>query len=398
MGLIQAYKMAIKSILSNKVRSFLTMLGVIIGVGSVISAVAFAQGSTKSITDSIQGLGTNLIQISITGRNSNRDVSYADLQEFADEYSEDITAIAPMISGSTTVKVGTKTRSTTLYGTSPEYEIIKNTHVQSGRFLLSFDLDYMQKVAIIGTAVANDVFQGSNPVGQTIKISGQIFKVVGVLEQKENGQDQSSDDQVIIPVTVAQRLSRAAAIRNFSVQAATPEAVDVVMNNLNNFLANIYKSTDAFLVSNQAQMLDTLDNVTGAMMAVLGGIAAISLVVGGIGIMNIMLVSVTERTREIGIRKAIGAKRKSILVQFLIEAVMVTGIGGIIGVLMGMGVIKFVIGNLNKISSSLSIQPVYSVQWMVVSFAISLATGVIFGLFPAYKAARLNPIQALRFE
>lgn len=398
MGLIQAYKMAIKSILSNKVRSFLTMLGVIIGVGSVIAAVAFAQGSTKSITDSLQGLGTNLISISITGRNSNRNITYDDLKKFSEENSSEIAAVAPQVSSNVTVKVGTKTRSTSMVGTSPEYETIRNVHVQSGRFLLSFDLDYRQKVAIIGTAVANDVFEGTNPIGQTIKINGQMYKVVGLLEQKAGGQDQSEDDQVIIPVTSAQRLSRAAVIRNFSVQAAAPEAVTSVMDKLNAMLQKIYNNTSSYRVFNQEQMLSTLNNITGIMMLVLGGIAAISLLVGGIGIMNIMLVSVTERTREIGIRKAIGAKRRSILVQFMIEAAMVTGIGGIIGVLMGLGIIKFVIGNIGKFNSSFAIQPVYSLEWILISFGISLVTGIVFGLFPAYKAAKLNPIQALRFE
>lgn len=398
MGLIQAYKMAIKSIVGNKVRSFLTMLGVIIGVSSVIAAVAFAQGSTASITDSIKGMGSNTISINITGRGSNRNVSYEQLQEFADKYSDDISALAPLVNSSMTVKVGTKTRTTQVNGTSPEYEIIRSMGVQSGRYLLSFDLDYKQKVAVIGTAVANDVFAGKNPIGQNIKINGQMFKVVGLLQEKEGGQDSTSDDQVIIPVTVAQRLGRASEIRNFTVQTTTPEIVDSVVSKLNEFLYNIFKNENLYQVRNAAQILDMLDSITGALMAVLGGIAAISLVVGGIGIMNIMLVSVTERTREIGIRKAIGAKRRSILVQFLIEAVMVTGIGGILGVLAGVGIIKFVIGNLSKISSSLNIQPVYSVQWMIISFGISLATGVIFGLFPAYKAARLNPIQALRHE
>jgi putative ABC transport system permease protein len=392
LGLLQAYKMAIKSIVGNKVRSFLTMLGVIIGVASVIAAVAFAQGSTKSITSSLEGMGTNLIQISITGRNSNRNVSYSELQKFAEENSNEIAAVAPQISGSVTVKYGTKTTDTSLIGTSSEYEIIRNKHVQSGRFLLSMDNDYKQKVALIGTRVVSEVFAGKNPLGQNIKISGQVFKVVGVLEQKANAQDQSDDDQVIIPVTVAQRLNRDANIRSFSVQAATPEAVNGVMDKLNKFLTKIYKDETAFRVFNQTQILDTLNTVTGALMVVLGGIAAISLVVGGIGIMNIMLVSVTERTREIGIRKAIGAKRKNILIQFLIEAVMVTGIGGIIGVIIGLSIIKFIIGGL-KITT-----PVYSPFWVTLSFGISLLVGVIFGMFPAYKAAKLNPIDALRFE
>ncbi len=392
MGFFQAYKMALKSIVNNKVRSFLTMLGVIIGVGAVIAAVAFAQGATKKITDSIQGLGTNLIQISITGRNSNRNLTYESLKEFADEHSSAISYIAPQINSSVTVKVGDKSRSTTMNGTSPEYEFIKDTHVQSGRYLLSFDMDYMQKVAVIGTAVANDVFGGEDPVGKTMKVNGQIFKVVGLLEEKADGQDRSDDDQVIIPVTVAQRLSRNTIIRTFSVQASSPEIVNSVMEELKVYLTKIYKSADAFSVFNQAQMLSTLNDITGTMAVILGGIAAISLLVGGIGIMNIMLVSVTERTREIGIRKAIGAKRRNILVQFLIEAIMVTGTGGLIGVLLGLGIIRFIIGGLNLTT------PVYSPFWISLSFGISLFVGIIFGLFPAYKAARLHPIEALRFE
>lgn len=392
MNFLQAYKMAIKSILGGKVRSFLTMLGVIIGVASVISAVAFALGSTKNITDSIQGLGTNLIQINITGRNSNRNLTLENLQQFAEDNSDEIYGVAPTVSGNATVKFGNKNKSTSVIGTSPEYEDIRNVHVQSGRFLLSFDVDYNQKVALIGTAVSNNLFSGVNPVGQKIKINGQVFTVVGLLQERAGGQDQSEDDQIIIPVTVAQRLTRNTVIRNFSVQAATAEQVNDVMNKLNDYLTGIYKDSNTFRVMNQAQMLQTLDTVTNSMMVILGGIAAISLLVGGIGIMNIMLVSVTERTREIGIRKAIGAKRRNILVQFLIEALMVTGVGGIIGILVGMAFIKFIIGGF-KLAPE-----VYSVPWMIISFGISLLVGVIFGLFPANKAANLNPIEALRFE
>lgn len=392
MGFLQAYKMAIKSIRSNKVRSFLTMLGVIIGVASVIASVAFAQGTTKNITSNIEALGTNLIQINITGRNSNRNVTYDQLTKFAEANSDLISAIAPQISGTAKAKCGTENKDTTLLGTSAEYETIKNVHVQRGRFLLPLDVEYMQKVAILGTAVVNDIFAGSNPIGQDVKINGQVFTVVGVLEETDGGQDSSDDDKVIIPITVAQRLTSSAVIRNFSIQAAAPETVDSAMEKLTAFLTKIYKDTKTFRVFNQAQMLETLDSVTGSMMIVLGGIAAISLVVGGIGIMNIMLVSVTERTKEIGIRKAIGAKRKNILTQFLIEAVIVTGIGGVLGILLGVSVIHFIIGGLNIVPA------VYSIPWTTVSFGISLIVGVIFGLFPAYKAANLNPIEALRAE
>lgn len=388
----QAFKMAIKSVLSNKFRSFLTMLGVIIGVSSVIAAVAFAQGTTKNVTDSIQGLGTNLINVSVTGRNSNINVKYSDFIKLANDNPGEISAIAPQTSNSITAKYGTKTRSTTLVGSTPDLAIIKSLSVQKGRFILDFDTDYYQKVAVIGTAVVNDIFQGSNPIDQDMKINGQVFKVVGVLTQKAGGQDQSDDDQIIIPVTVAQRLMKSATIRTFAIQASSGTVVDDVMTKLTTMLTAKYKSANYFRVFNQAQILSTLNTVTSSMMLILGGIAAISLVVGGIGIMNIMLVSVTERTREIGIRKAIGAKRRSVLVQFLIEALMVTGIGGLLGVLLGVSIIHFVIGGL-KVGPE-----VYSMQWIVVSFGISLVVGVIFGSFPAYKAANLNPIEALRFE
>ncbi|HEY5584926.1 MAG TPA: ABC transporter permease [Ruminiclostridium sp.] len=392
MGFFQAFKMAMKSILGNKFRSFLTMLGVIIGVGSVITAVAFAQGSTKSITDSIQGLGSNLIQITITGRNSNRNITYKELQTFAEQNSNEISMVAPVVSSNMTLKVGSKSRSSTVIGTSGEYEYIKSRHVQTGRFVLSFDNDYMLKTAVIGTAVANDLFEGQDPIGQNMKINGQVFKVVGLLQEIASGQDTSDDDQVIIPVTVAQRLSRNGNIQNFSVQAFDATKVDKVMEILTTYLTKIYGNAEAFRVFNQAQVLSILNSTTDTLMIVLGGIAAISLVVGGIGIMNIMLVSVTERTREIGIRKAIGAKRKNIMVQFLIEAIMITGIGGVIGILLGLFCIRFIIGGF-KITT-----PVYSPFWMTLSFGISLGVGIIFGMFPAYKAARLNPIDALRFE
>ncbi len=392
MGFFQAYKMALKSIASNKVRSFLTMLGVIIGVGSVITAVAFAQGSTKSITDQIEGLGSNLITINITGRNSNRNITYEQLKTFADENAGEISMIAPIVNSNMTLKVGTKSRNSTIIGSNEDYEYIRSRHVQSGRFILSFDNEYMLKTAVIGTAIANDLFEGQNPIGQTMKINGQIFKIVGLLQEIDGGQDSSSDDQVIIPVTVAQRLSRNGRISNFTVQAADANTVEPAMAKLKAYLTGIFNSDSAFSVTNQAQMLDTLNSITDTLMVILGGIAAISLVVGGIGIMNIMLVSVTERTREIGIRKAIGAKRKNIMIQFLIEAVMITGIGGIIGILIGVSCIKFIIGGL-KITT-----PVYSPFWMMLSFGISLGVGIVFGMFPAYKAARLNPIEALRFE
>lgn len=392
MRLTQIFKMAINSIISNKVRSFLTMLGVIIGVGSVIIAVGFAQGSTKSITDSLSSLGTNLINISITGRDSNINVTYPQLVKFQQENKDIIGSIAPQSSANGLVKAANKSRTTSVLGTTPGYSEINSISVERGRFLLDFDVDYNQKVAVIGTAVVNDVFNGVNPIGQKIKILGQEFNVVGVLTETAAGADSSVDDRVIIPISVATKLNKSSLIRSFSVRAASASTVDSAVVKLNEFLLNIYKSDKAYKVTNMAQVLSTLSSITGIMTVVLAGIAAISLVVGGIGIMNIMLVSVTERTREIGIRKAVGAKKRNILTQFLIEALVVTGIGGIIGILIGVSVIKFIIGGLKLVPE------VYSIPWIMLSFGISLVIGVVFGMYPANKAANLNPIDALMYE
>lgn len=392
MKFIQIFKMAIKSITSNKVRSFLTMLGVIIGVASVIIAVGFAQGSTKSVTDSLSSLGTNLININITGRDSNINVTYPQLVKFQQENSDVIGSIAPQSSASGIVKASDKNRTTSILGTSPEYAEINSVGVQSGRFLLSYDVDYNQKVAVVGTAVVNDIFDGTDPIGQKIKILGQEFKVVGVLTETSAGADSSVDDRVIIPISVATKLNKSSVIKAFSVKATSAGTVNSAVEKLNTFLLKIYKNDKAYKVTNMTQVLSTLSSVTGTMTVVLAGIAAISLIVGGIGIMNIMLVSVTERTREIGVRKAIGAKKGNILTQFLIEALVVTGIGGAIGVLIGIGVIKFIIGGLKLVPE------VYSIPWIMLSFGISLVIGVIFGMYPANKAANLNPIDALMYE
>ncbi|ADQ41768.1 protein of unknown function DUF214 [Caldicellulosiruptor acetigenus I77R1B] len=386
-----AFKMAIKSILSNKLRSFLTMLGVIIGIWAVIAVVGLAQGSTKSITDRLQRLGTNLIQINITGRNSNRNVTYEELQQFAEQHQDDIEAIAPTVSSSVTLKYGTNTHDTTLIGTTADYSLVRDVNVSSGRFILPIDVDYRQKVALVGTYIVKDLFNGQNPIGKKIKINGQIFTVVGVLEERANSQEQSDDDQVIVPVTVAQRLTRNAIIRNFAIKITDGNRSEAVMNYLNDFLMKIYNDSTAFRVFNTAQLLDTLNSVTQTLTLMLAGIAAISLIVGGIGIMNIMLVSVTERTREIGIRKAIGAKRRNILVQFLIEASVVTGLGGVVGIILGFVTIR-VMSKLNIATA------IFSIPWAILAFTISLAIGIVFGLFPASKASRLNPIEALRYE
>lgn len=391
MGVWQAFRMAVKSIRSNKVRSFLTMLGVIIGVAAVITAVAFAQGSTKQITDRISALGTELVQVSITGRNTNRDITLKELEEFTLENEQKIAAMSPLISSQYTVKAGRNSVDTSVKGTTYDYSKISKQDIAAGRYISDIDNEYRQKVAVIGSRVKDELFGEEDPLGKTIKMESQIFVVVGVLDELNQGQQGTSDDQVIIPITAAQRLMKNTSIRNYSFLAASAEDVDSVMDVLTEYLTGVYGSSDMFRINNAAQTLDTLSSVTDTMMTVLGGIAAISLLVGGIGIMNIMLVSVTERTREIGIRKAIGAKRRNILAQFLIEALIVTGIGGMIGLLLGTSTI-WLIGKIGIVPA------VYSPLWMILAFGISLLVGVVFGMFPANKASRLNPITALRHE
>lgn len=386
-----AYKMALKSILNNKVRSALTMLGVIIGVAAVIAAVGFAQGCMQSVTNMVEGMGTNVVTAMIVDRSQSKVITTNDLESFS-KSSEYIVSISPYIMVKGVVKSRTESKSTTIAGTNSSYITIGDVNMSTGRFITENDLDNNMKVAVIGSAVAKKLFDEQNPLGEKIKVNGVNFTVVGTLEEKMNGADGTDDDMVVIPVNVAQRTLKVKNVTMFMASAKNSDSVDLAMKQINDYLYGIYRDDSKYMCFTQESVLGILGNVSNIMMIILGSIATISLVVGGIGIMNIMLVSVSERTREIGIRKAIGAKKKDILVQFLIEALMLTGIGGIIGVLFGMAIIKFVIGAFELIT------PVYSVPWIIASFTISLVIGVIFGIFPAYKAAKLNPIEALRSE
>lgn len=388
---VQSFFIALKSIASNKVRSALTMLGIIIGVTAVIAMVSIVQGSTKQITDSLQSMGTNMISVNIGGRGSTRTVSASDLMNFADKNSDIIEGIAPSVTGSVTVKSGNKNISTSLEGTNEAYRTVRNTDVQQGRFFNQLDVERRQKVALIGTYVAQELFGTTNPIGQDIKINGDIYSVIGLLEVKSNNTAKSGDDIVIIPYTSATRLLRNSQIRTFYVQGKTPDTVDQAMTALQDFLFKEFKDTNAYRVFNQADLLETVGQTTQALTMMLGGIAGISLFVGGIGIMNIMLVTVSERTREIGIRKAIGAKRRDILIQFLIEAVVVSCMGGIIGILLGTGL-------ANGVGKLMNINADPSLSTILISFSFSVFVGIFFGLYPANKASRLNPIEALRFE
>ena len=386
-----AYKMAIRSIADNKSRSALTMLGVIIGVAAVIIAVGFAQGCMAAVTNQIEGLGSNSITAMIMSRSSSRQLTLEDCEDM-EKSSQYIEKISPYILTNLNVKAGSNNKSSRVLGADESYLELQGLKMEKGRYITTSDIDRNEKVAVIGSAVQNKLFEGEEAVGQYIRINGNKFLVIGVTESVANGMEGTNDDMVIIPINVAQRTLKITSVTMFLATATSSETLDLATQKIKDFLFDIFKDDDSYIVFTQEAMLGIMNTISDIMMLILGSIATISLVVGGIGIMNIMLVSVSERTREIGIRKAIGAKKKDIMVQFLIESLLLTGIGGLIGVTLGLLAIKYIIGSIDLLEA------VYSVPWTVAAFTISLVIGVAFGLFPANKAANLNPIEALRNE
>lgn len=388
MGIIQSIKMALKSIKSNKLRAVLTMLGIIIGVSSVIVLVSIAQGSTKNVTSQINQLGTNLLTINSTG---------SDITLTEDKISKlsklnGVNAVSPVVSGRVTVKKEKTSSQVSLTGTNAAYETVRNAKVNQGRFITDLDLEYRQKVVVLGSDTATTFFGTDNPVGQFIQIEGTSFKVIGVLASKGSSLGQSGDDVVIVPLSTGERLVQSTTISQVYLQGKSQDQMDFVMTEVEMEMASLYPNkSDSYSVTNQQDVMNTMSSVSNTMTLMLGGIASISLLVGGIGIMNIMLVSVSERTKEIGIRKAIGAKRGDVLLQFLIEAVVLSSMGGVIGIFAGLGIGKVV-------STFMNMSVSYSTSVMLLSFLFSLVVGVVFGVFPANKASKLNPIQALRYE
>ncbi|MEA4892050.1 MAG: ABC transporter permease [Peptococcaceae bacterium] len=390
MNLLQALKMGLSGIAGNKMRSFLTMLGIIIGVAAVILLVSLATGTSRSITDSISSMGSNLLTVSVMGRGDTGSLTSEEMNEWKEQ--EGVARLAPVVNGSDTVKAGTNTISASLIGSNDDYLQMNSMNLTSGRSIADLDIEGRTQVAIIGSEIAEELFEGEDALGQNIKISGSNFKVIGVLESSGSTLSGSQDTRILLPYTTAQRLFRNGRISQVSIQVAAADQVEDVKNYLDAFLLDKYGDEDYYNIFDQSELLETLEETTAMMAMLVGGIAGISLVVGGIGIMNIMLVSVTERTREIGIRKSIGAKKKHILSQFLVESVVLSCFGGLIGVALGIGLTKLA-GSLSE-----SLDGTVSLPVVLIAFGFSALIGIIFGVYPANKAANLNPIDALRYQ
>ncbi len=382
---LKIIKLSLRTICNNKMRSFLTMLGIIIGVMAVVILVSITQNATSGITDSIASMGSDQITASITGE----DVYVSrDSIETLNSYGV-IDKIAPVITTNETVKHDTETGSYSIVGVTNDYFDVQDIAIQSGRLIADSDIEWKTNVAVIGTEAATDLFGAWDAVGGTITIGERNYKVVGVLEEQGSSLTGSVDSKILIPYTTAERITGQKSVSTFYIKAVSSDAVNVAINMVESFLLQTTRDEDSFAVSNQSDVLDTMDDVDNTMSFLLAGIAAISLLVGGIGIMNIMLVSVTERTREIGIRKAVGAKRRHVTLQFLCEACILSVLGGLIGLTLSAAVVSI----YNIIAGSSA-----TINWSIGLAAVVFCAviGVLFGSYPAAKASRLQPIDALR--
>jgi len=418
MNILVSLQIALRALGANKLRAGLTMLGMIIGVGAVIAMVAIGNGAQASITNQIQSMGTNLLFITPgaqqqggvrTQQGTAPTLTYEDGIAIAQDPDIPIVGVAPEQTYFLQLKAGANNVNTRVVGTTPAYQDIRNFHAAQGSFITQQQIDARSRVLVLGANVASELFGDADPIGQTVKISagsqaGINFQVIGVMETKGGTGFGSQDEQVFVPITTMQQ--RLMAQRNVSnaghnvqvldVQVSSQDKMDEAIAKIGDLLRQRHRvSEDDFTIQSQTDILNTAGQITGIMTLLLGAIAGISLVVGGIGIMNIMLVSVTERTREIGLRKAVGAKRRDILMQFIIESLVVSILGGGIGILLGSGLARIVSG-INLGGSTLP--ALVTVDAVLLAVGVSAAIGVFFGIYPAFRAARLNPIDALRYE
>ena len=391
MKLTQAFSMAFKSMSQSKMRSFLTMLGIIIGVAAVIVLVSLVGGFSADLSSSFESMGTTNLSVMLMGRGDSTVMEPDEMMALKEQHSDLLSLCSPEVSVSATLKHGTASLSGVVTGGSEDYHLLSGYTLAQGRAVAYADLAARSKVAVIGSYVEQELFEGEQAVGQTLKINGDAYTVVGVFEETEDSSESSSDNVVIIPYTTAQRLGRSARITSYTLSAVSADKVEAAMELLESTLYEKTGNEDYYRVSSVSQRLDTVNELTGTLTLVLVGIAGISLLVGGIGIMNIMLVSVTERTREIGIRKSLGGKRRDILRQFVIEAAVTSAAGGLLGIVLGIGA-AYLVGSL------MDMTVVISGTAVLVAFSVSVGIGVLFGYSPAAKASRLNPIEALHYE
>jgi putative ABC transport system permease protein len=405
MNLRESIAVALEGLAANKMRATLTMLGVIIGVGAVIAMLAIAGGAKQQTMQRIQQMGTNVLVVMsgqrrqgavMGGQGSMEALTLEDADAIAAKCPS-VAAAVPEVRGNAQVKYRNQNTNTSITGTSPDYPSVRNYSVQQGRFISKREVKGSMKVAAIGPTTAQNLFGDASPVGKSISIQGSRFKVVGLMTSKgATGGFNDPDDQIFVPVTTAmRRMFGLQYVRQISVQAKSMELMDQTSTEVGDLLRKRHGlasgQADDFMIRNQAEFIEMANETSGVFTMLLAGIASVSLLVGGIGIMNIMLVSVTERTREIGIRKAMGARRQDILLQFLIESLVLSLLGGITGVLFG------VVGSA-LVGSLTGWTVVVSMQSVLLSFTFAALVGVFFGLYPARQASSLDPIDALRYE